>query len=240
VGAAEFELAAAHSTPSDTVDDEFSTRLVAPVTSTWVAGQYAVPLTASVQFNRRSDEIADGPYPNLQLGLRVINEIDSRAFASATLVTQSGNATALNGSLNLRYGRMVLENTFGPEDEPLPVVMRSEYFDGQRFMLHSDDSCTATTATALNIVDNPSALATSSSGIDSTLLLGELQPESLLWSAPTPPDNTGEFLFEYQTESWLEYPWLNEDGDGHRFPRATAGFGQYRGNDRVIFWMERQ
>ena len=26
----------------------------------------------------------------------------------------------------------------------------------------------------------------------------------------------------------------------NRFPRAEAGFGQYRGNDRVIFWMERQ
>lgn len=239
LGTAEFELVAAHTMPQDTVGDEFSTRLVAPITSTWVAGQYTVPTTPSVQFNRRLDEAADGPYPNLRLGLRVLTEQDARAFASASLITQSGNATALNGTLDLRYGRMVLENTFGPEDEPLPVVMRSEYFDGQRFILHGDDSCTATTPTALNIIDNPNALATSGEGIDSDLLQGELQLGNLLWSAPTPPNNTGEFLFEYQTDSWLEYPWLDEDGDGHRFPQATAGFGQYRGNDRVIFWMER-
>ncbi|MBR9906825.1 MAG: hypothetical protein GYB30_02095 [Gammaproteobacteria bacterium] len=235
---ADFELAIANTTPADTAADEFASRLVAPVTSNWVNGRFE-DLGSLATFNRLTSEATDGPYNTARIGLRVVSEMDNRNFITTGLSTQLGAAASLSGMLDLRYGRMVLENTYGPEDEPLPVVMRAEYWDGSRFVLNDLDSCTATTATALNIVENPSALATSATGVDSDLLIGELLPESLFWTPPT-PTATGEFLFEYQTESWLEYPWLDENGASHRFPRATAGFGQYRGNDRVLFWMERQ
>ena len=235
---ADFELAIANTTPADTAADEFASRFVAPVTSNWVNGRFE-DLGSLATFNRLTSEATDGPYNTARIGLRVVSEMDNRDFIATGLSTQLGAAAPLSGMLDLRYGRMVLENTYGPEDEPLPVVMRAEYWDGSRFVLNDLDSCTATTATALNIVENPSALATSATGVDSDLLIGELLPESLFWTPPT-PTATGEFLFEYQTDSWLEYPWLDENGASHRFPRATAGFGQYRGNDRVIFWIERQ
>lgn len=239
-GTAVVELVAAHTSPIDEATDEFDQRLAPFTQSTWVDGELTFS-NSSIAFARRSDELPDGPYPNLRIGLQATGDIDSRNFASSdlSLVSQRGDAVPIGGALNLRYGRMVLENTYGPENEPLPVVMRAEYWDGSRFVLNDLDSCTATTATSLNILENPSALTTTGAGVDSDLLTGELLPDSLYWTPPS-PTATGEFLFEYQTDSWLEYPWLDENGDSHRFPRATAGFGQYRGNDRVIFWMERQ
>lgn len=235
---AELELVAANTTPADTAADEFASRLVAPITSSWAYGRFE-NLGSLATFNRLASEATDGPYNTARIGLRVVNEMDNRNFAATSLASQRGAAAPLSGMLDLRYGRMVLENTYGPEDEPLPVVMRAEYWDGTRFVLNDVDSCTATSATSLSIVDNPSALTTSAAGIDSDLFTGELLPDSLYWTPPS-PTATGEFLFEYQTDSWLEYPWLDENGGSHRFPRAEAGFGQYRGNDRVIFWMERQ
>ncbi|RUO49123.1 DUF6701 domain-containing protein [Pseudidiomarina donghaiensis] len=231
-------LAAANTSPLDTSADAFATRLVAPLTGAWIRGEYD-NLGSIATFNRLATEATDGPYTSARLGLRVTTEMDNRDFLVSSLTTQQGMAAQLSGVLELRYGRMVLENTYGPENEPLPVVMRAEYWDGSRFLLNDLDSCTATTATSLNIVENPNALTTTAAGVDSDLLTGELLPESLYWTPPS-PTATGEFLFEYQTDSWLEYPWLDENGASHRFPRATAGFGQYRGNDRVIFWIERQ
>ncbi|GAB3288603.1 polymer-forming cytoskeletal protein [Pseudidiomarina andamanensis] len=236
--AAQLELTAANTSPADVASDEFASRLVAPLTSNWVNGRFD-QLGMSATFNRLASEVPDGPYSAVRLGLRVLSEMDNRNFATTDLLTQKGPSAQLNGTLALRYGRLVLENTYGPENESLPVVMRAEYWDGTRFTLNDLDSCTASSPTSLAIVDNPSALNTSVAGVGSNLITGEVIPESLYWTAPSPV-GSGEFLFEYQADSWLEYPWLDENGDSHRFPRATAGFGQYRGNDRVIFWMERQ
>lgn len=231
-------VAAANSSPADTAADEFSSRLVAPLTSTWVNGEFN-NIGTMATFNRLTSEVPDGPYTTTSLGLRVASEMDNRDFTVTDLSTQSGAAAELSGTLNLRYGRLALENTYGPENEPLPVVLRAEYWDGSRFTLNADDSCTAISVTSLNILENPAALNTTAGGVDSDLLGGEVLPGNLFWTPPAPL-STGEFLFEYQTSSWLEFPWLDESGVSYRFPRAEAGFGQYRGNDRIIYWMERR
>lgn len=42
----------------------------------------------------------------------------------------------------IRYGRLVIDNVFGPETEPMQLLFRVEYFDGSRFITNVDDSCT--------------------------------------------------------------------------------------------------
>ncbi len=54
------------------------------------------------------------------------------------------------------------------------------------------------------------------------------------------PGAVGEFIFEYDTQPWLEFDWSNDSSLPLEDPSATAGFGQYRGNDRIIFWLERR
>src|SRR5690554_2418632 len=118
----------------------------------------------------------------------------------------------------MHKARLVLENIYGPENEPLPITMRAEYWDGSRFQQNDLDACTATTATALNIVDNPSGLMTSATGADSDLLDGELMPDTLFWDTPSPAA-AGEFIFEYQADSWLQFPWVDESNTSHSNPR---------------------
>ena len=43
---------------------------------------------------------------------------------------------------DFRYGRLLIDNSYGPETEPLDIPFRIQYFDGTDFVLNTDDSCT--------------------------------------------------------------------------------------------------
>jgi predicted acyltransferase (DUF342 family) len=237
--AAEVAFAAAHLAPADTAADRFADRLISlPSQQNWSAGILSFN-TANAGFARHPDNVVDGPYPNLQLGIRVLNELDGRDFAASdlSLTTGAGTAVPLNGTLQLRYGRYALENTYGPENEDLPVQLYAEYYDGTRFVTHTADSCSAAQVAGLSVISDPNNLTPTAAGTDSTLTDGVLPFNTLRWLA-TGTGTTGEFIFEYDAPTWLEFPWQDEAGNSHAEPRALGGFGQYRGNSRVLFWKE--
>jgi MSHA biogenesis protein MshQ len=39
----------------------------------------------------------------------------------------------------------------------------------------------------------------------------------------------------YGIYDWLQFDW-NNDGAHDDNPSATATFGEYRGNDRIVYW----
>ena len=57
-----------------------------------------------------------------------------------------------------RYGRLALENAYGPETMPLIVPMSTEYYDGSRFLINPDDSCWSYDTSLVNLA--PSTLTT--------------------------------------------------------------------------------
>src|SRR5690606_22440000 len=47
------------------------------------------------------------------------------------------------GGAHLRYGRLVMENTYGPETESLSIPMFTQYYNASgNWVLNNDDSCT--------------------------------------------------------------------------------------------------
>lgn len=204
-------------------------RLIADVSATWVDGVYDVAL-ADAEVTRRVDNAPDGPFDDTHIQLIISDAEGDKKFAS-------GDATEdLPGTLNLRYGRMVLENISGPEDEDLDIVMRTEYWNGSYFVQNNDDSCTAVFANQLNITTATNIVTTPDQVPSPSLVAGELTPGYLYWQAPTAGDIPGEFDFEYQAPEWLQFDWGSGSNEN---PTATAGFGVYRGNDRIIFSLER-
>lgn len=221
--------------------------------ASWEEGVYTLnDLTAS--FARLADDEPDGPYEELDIGVYVASEIDSRRFAgldfdASAVGPCSGSdcsAVQVSGQLDLRFGRYVLENIGGPETELLPVVLRADYWDGERFVPNIADNCSMTDFNSLRQLDNSEvpgneALDVSPTGSNGALLVeGENAQDSLLWTPPAnaSPDNLGEFIFEYESPAWLQFEWLNDDDETHINPRAIGSFGQYRGNDRIIYWRE--
>lgn len=232
-------FAAANLAPADTTTDRFADRLLnLTAQQSWNAGIMSFN-AIDAGFSRHPDDVIDGPYPNLQLGLRIASELDSRNFAAGdlSLSTATGSAAPLNGTLQLRYGRLVLENTYGPETEDLPVQLYAEYFDGSRFVTHAADNCSLGLVGNLSIVADPNGLSPVAAGTDSNLTDGVLPFNTLRWLA-TGNGNTGEFIFDYDAPAWLEFDWRDDAGNSYADPRGIGGFGQYRGNSRVLFWKE--
>jgi MSHA biogenesis protein MshQ len=196
-------------------------------------------------------------------------------FFSSTFVDQNGNIdticyqasysdnTCLEWEIEevtgtqMRYGRLTLESTYGPEAEPLNVPIKAEYFNNTQWLLNTDDSnCTsiALTETAGQIV------ITAIDGYDLDLV-GDVKSIGVLISgipvgdqfqlkAPDPsllgPGTQGQLALSLDpTAIGIEWPnHLNYDWDGDGFididdfPEATITFGQFRGIDRIIQWRE--
>lgn len=197
-------------------------------TGQWLQGVYSVTQT-NAAFNRTA--APDGPYANLQFGLQVLtgSERDNRNFPAFTL---GADAVALNGEVNMRYGRLLLQNGAGPEEEPLPLVLRSEYWDGSRFIVNQQDSCSVLAAAQLVSLSNP---ALSFAGGAAALQQGVL-PAGALWAQPSLAP--GSWRIEYQASPWLQYNWSGTAAGFNENPQAELMFGRFRGNPRQISWRE--
>lgn len=109
-------------------------------------------------FNRENDGLLVDGAPDGPFALRFGTSVTDSDAVAITLsstdievddgVTEPGSPVyaSLNASpIALRYGRLLVDNAFGPETEPLEIPLRVQYFDGTEFILNTDDSCTTVT-----------------------------------------------------------------------------------------------
>jgi len=164
-----------------------------------------------------------------------IEPVDGITLSTAT------DDTVINGAGGpIRYGRLHVLNAFGPETETLLQTFRAEYFDGSRFVVNTLDSDTAYDVVNIgpisvsNVGDGANPLLnTDSTASGSGLLLNGTA--TISWS-PTLGGRYGSYQFTYTTDDWLQFDWDDDGSDDN--PSAEVTFGQYRGNDRVIYWKE--
>ncbi|MCY7295263.1 LamG domain-containing protein [Alteromonas sp. a30] len=140
----------------------------------------------------------------------------------------------LTSGVELREGRFVLANAFGPENQDLSVPFGVQYFDGNDWVVNTQDSCT--TFDAINLVskDSSSAITTFGDGIldagVTSNTAGMMQIDAF--------GSIREIPIEYQIPADLLFLQFNWNGSGPENPSAVASFGQFRGNDRIIHWRE--
>ncbi len=150
----------------------------------------------------------------------------------------------------IRYGRLHLENAFGPETSDLVIPMQAEYWTGTTFTANTEDNCSryATDAPWMgiqNYSDNldageTDAMVDSNTGVTETFTAGRYKyatKRELYLTAPG-LGNEGSVEIAPTTNLWMRYDW-DADGDLDD-PLSTATFGQFRGHDRIIFWREIQ
>lgn len=108
--------------------------------------------------NRENDGVGVDGAPDGPFILRIGTSIADRDGVAIKLsgtdidvddgVTEPGDPAYANlttSPINFRYGRLLLDNAFGPETEDLEIPARIQYFDGTEFVLNTDDSCTTLT-----------------------------------------------------------------------------------------------
>ncbi len=130
----------------------------------------------------------------------------------------------------LRYGRLQLENAYGPETQPLTLPGRAEYWNGSRFAVNTADSCWAYSAALASPETSGLTTVTGNNGV---LLQG--QADMVALSAPG-EGNTGTVRINYAAPVFLQDDFNNTGALEN--PSGLATFGIFRGHDRVIYWRE--
>ena len=172
-------------------------------------------------YTRNSNAMV-GPFtPGIDIKLTAVNDGDGVAandLGTAKDISPAGS--------EIRYGRAAADNTYGPVDNlrPLEIPVYVEYYDGLDWGVNTDDGCTSYTYSSstdavdgVTTTDSPVSPVTLNSGYGNISV--------------TPTGDQGEpggevnFTFTFPA-------YLLPD------PSAEAGFGIYRGNDRIINWQE--
>ena len=170
--------------------------------------------------------------------------------------TTISSDTFAEGSTEIRSGRMRLENAFGPELTPLTLPLKVENYSDNAtpadltddgFILNTDDSCTtydATAGTLSNFTGNLDLADVAVTGADTVALgIGSViihQPGDITLGPGAGNEGSVNLLLG-NTLSWLTFNWgIDCDGDtvNDTGACATASFGLYRGDDRIIYWRE--
>ncbi len=156
----------------------------------------------------------------------------------------------------LLYGRLVIGNAFGSENEPLLAPFATEFFTAAGvFAQNTNDNCTAT-----NFVNTEFGRAAPPDGFDVSDQIGDIFSTGTLFNginltfeginipAPGSLDSTGQFILLLNQETgvtgqpWQDFLNFDWDGDGdideNDNPSAQISFGFFRGNDRIIHWRE--
>ncbi|MBA6328934.1 hypothetical protein H4J46_13490 [Colwellia sp. MB02u-6] len=140
-------------------------------------------------------------------------------------------------SVNLRFGRALIENSFGPETANFPQKLSTEYLNASgRYVVNEQDSCTLYNAS--NIILNSGTLDKNLASVNTaTGQLEKGETRAITLTAPG-AGHQGTINIEYDIYSWLKYDWNWNGVDTKSFdanPTATATFGLFRGNDRITY-----
>ena len=169
-----------------------------------------------------------------------LNVLDTDAVAAQSNPVSFGAAAggagiAFSSSKEQRYGRAVLMNAHGSELLPLPMPLKTQYFNSSNFIDNTNDACTIFAAGSLGLTPNPGGLSSTASIGNSPLAAGKA---GLSLSA-TGVNNTGYFdvTYDLTAHSWLLGDW---DGDSSfdDDPASRATFGIFKGSDMLIYSRE--
>jgi len=169
--------------------------------------------------------------PELTFGVTKVADADGVSWMPpATVTAPAPSAFQPDSQGDMRYGRWVMENVYAPETvERLLMPFSAEYWDGAGYVTNTDDSCTPWDTADIDDTEVYHSLVAASGTLDGgfgePLVLepnGDRGTDTLTWDVPI----------------WLEDDW-NQDEAGLEDPSATATFGVFRGNDRILYWRER-
>jgi MSHA biogenesis protein MshQ len=199
----------------------------------------------------------DGPYTNTSLGLQV-TDTDGASVAAVSLDTDTtgdGAAdSALLALLDLRHGRIRLGGASSGPSDAMPVVFRTEFFNGSDWSTMSIDSCSSISRSAITYpagtIDDAGNLNVTVGGGQSTGSYASSSASTVsfqqgdaghAFSAPG-AGNLGTFSVDVSVSglSWLQFDW-NGDGQHNDTSLPTAQYefsSRFRGHDRVLHWKQ--
>ncbi|MEC7825835.1 MAG: DUF6701 domain-containing protein, partial [Pseudomonadota bacterium] len=193
------------------------------------------------------------------VGSSVLTDTDGICYQSSyPNGCESFTIASVQGS-EMRYGRLRLENSFGPETETLRLPVIAEYFNNGNWLVNTDDSCTAVAFTQSSGQITLENTSTGNDEQDLTGLLSGIAGSGTLTNGESangviavgPAMSNGVAVRgsvrirldpAAPGANWANHLNIDWDGDGDidadDSPSADLFFGIYRGNDRTIHMRE--
>ncbi|WP_221800031.1 LamG domain-containing protein [Oceanobacter mangrovi] len=235
---------------SENADDgvDRSSRLSGMTTDSWSEG--VLSGSQLLAFDRQKSAAVvtvDGPYTALSIGLGLsdndgsLTSLEGMDMNPATTGSCSGgNCSGVNlGAVEARFGRLELENAFGPEGENLQQQVGVYYYNSAsgRWLLNTDDSCSGLTLDSTTLVSSNWTGNLNAGETAVSLAQAITAGKGILLHAAPGVGNDGSVTYRYAASAWLLEE-NDEDDDYADDPSALIQFGQYRGNDRIIYWRD--
>jgi hypothetical protein len=236
---------------------DLSTRLSPnSFSQTFATGVGATASPLSTTFTRPASP--DGPFDLLDVGIR-ITDPDLVVLGTRNMLPTNNTACTavtcthqkLSGSpIKERYGRVRLNNAYGPELLELPMTMRAEYWAGTGWLTNTLDTCTDATLSFASVgtpditantwvVENANNsgkgrglapafanrryLESGVIGTDSGNVAGFAGNFNLWLTAPG-AGNAGSIDITATVPSWLQFNWTGTVGN----PKGRATFGIFK------------
>jgi MSHA biogenesis protein MshQ len=178
-------------------------------------------------YNRSANALVSPFRSDIDFSVTAITDTDNVNVLSTTAASPTG--------VEIRFGRLVLENSFGPETSNFPQPMRLEHYDGSGFTESLANSCESFDASRISLSNiSLDPLLTAVLGSTGNFINGQTQE---IGFQATGAGNQGQIGVTYDSFDWLKYDW-DDDGDYDDNPTAVATFGLFRGDDRLIHWRE--
>jgi hypothetical protein len=231
-------------------------------------------LTTVTGLRRASPDAPDGPYVATQFGIAP-NDNDPNAATGVQMQSFDLDADggipgndhfAVAPTTELRYGRLRLQNAYGPVSQALPIALEAQHWNGGAFVANAQDDCTSL-ARANIALSFTGAIAACDTFVQQASIALAAGSATLTLSAPG-AGNTGTVLLAPQLGSaagtycpaapggtaaataspaaYLLGRWddaANPDADGNTAyddkPAGQAGFGLYGSQPKnFIFFRE--
>ncbi|WP_025821479.1 DUF6701 domain-containing protein [Shewanella marina] len=243
------------------VGHELGNRVDELPTLNWQRG--IAEIASHTIFHRLQKPKPDGPYTEWELGVALndndggytkLIDTDMNSAHAGDCGTNGVTCTAKRlGVQQMLFGRVVMDNVYGAEADILRMPTTAQYWDGQNWQVNQLDSCTVIDNTHLlghgEDLYSPAIVAGQSVTREGSPRLSHFQQGKfeLLWqdqlNDALPADKQyyrGEITAPLAVPDYLKYywQWLTDTPAENRNPRASADFGLYRGNDRIIYWKE--
>ncbi|MGM0954060.1 MAG: DUF6701 domain-containing protein [Pseudomonadota bacterium] len=209
-----------------------------------------------VWFEKEQDAKVGSFPPRLLFDVQAFEDSDEVPSGDLPDPFPTGPDEGSSGAFDIYYGRLNMENVYGPQNvEKLLMPVHVEVWNGSSWDIIDVGSCMPTNLTDIEGSDettqdyhdlNISDFDESSASGNYYLALepkagscseGEDCTDTLEWPLSSGVNlEAGEVPEEYD---WLMGFWGRDSKpDELQPPRATATFGVYRGNDRIIYWQE--
>ena len=236
----------------DLVDDltiDFTNELIAPVSRQSPSTSGVILIDEKLRYQKPIDPMV--PFNadfNLHLSSNDLTDSDDVCYRTSYSEPCLGYTFEnIDQTMPLYWGRLTIEDVYGPEIQYLDQPIYVEHFTSNDFVRTIDDSCTALPAiTGFTLQSNDYDVLTSGSAAPPQVLAehaaGNLAQGKRTIRFSAPGAGARGVIDSVLDLSEHNLMWLAEDNDGDgSFEQTTQGrvqFGLYRGNDRVIWWRE--